>query len=71
MKTMAERQILAQQFKLLGNGIDAPDGRERPVTEDCLMSVWSWIRNKIEKIQISYEVLNSAICMVTRNAKIF
>ena len=71
MKTVVERQILAQQLKLLGNRIDAPDGCECPVNEDCLMSSWSWIRNKIEKFHVSYEVLNSAICMVTHNSRIF
>ena len=71
MKTVVERQILAQQLKLLGNRIDAPDGCECPVNEDCLTSSWSWIRNKIEKFHVSYEVLNSAICMVTHNSRIF
>lgn len=60
METVAETQILAPQLKLFGNEIDAPDGRGLLVIEDFLMSGWSWMRNKIGKIQVSYGVLNSA-----------
>lgn len=50
MTTIAERQILAQQLKLLENGIGAPEGGELPVIAGFRMSGWSWVRSKMGKI---------------------
>lgn len=55
MQTIAKGQIFFTTVKLLGNGMGASDGGELPVQGGFSKSGWSWIRNKIGKIQVPYQ----------------